>query len=73
MLAKLYKLLCAAVHVFGQLCYNLLLVRLANIYSCCSNLELDSRDEKQLLELALEEKESLDKKMNMLCRKVSLR
>ncbi|NWI01472.1 RF1M factor, partial [Tichodroma muraria] len=31
--------------------------------------ELDSRDEKQLLELALEEKESLDKKMNMLCRK----
>ncbi|XP_041263135.1 peptide chain release factor 1, mitochondrial isoform X1 [Onychostruthus taczanowskii] len=32
--------------------------------------ELDSRDEKQLLELALEEKESLDKKMNMLCRKL---
>ncbi|KAM7065286.1 peptide chain release factor 1, mitochondrial isoform 1-T1 [Acridotheres tristis] len=32
--------------------------------------ELDSRDEKQLLELALEEKESLDKKMNLLCRKL---
>ncbi|XP_009078711.1 PREDICTED: peptide chain release factor 1, mitochondrial isoform X2 [Acanthisitta chloris] len=32
--------------------------------------ELDSRDEKQLLELALEEKETLDKKMNMLCRKL---
>ncbi|XP_068038358.1 peptide chain release factor 1, mitochondrial isoform X2 [Anomalospiza imberbis] len=32
--------------------------------------ELDSRDEKQLLELALEEKESLDKKMNMFCRKL---
>ncbi|NXH47760.1 RF1M factor, partial [Dicaeum eximium] len=32
--------------------------------------ELDSRDEKQLLELALEEKESLDKKMNTLCRKL---
>ncbi|XP_068865833.1 peptide chain release factor 1, mitochondrial isoform X3 [Aphelocoma coerulescens] len=32
--------------------------------------ELDSRDEKQLLELALEEKESLDKKMNVLCRKL---
>ncbi|XP_005516457.2 PREDICTED: peptide chain release factor 1, mitochondrial isoform X1 [Pseudopodoces humilis] len=32
--------------------------------------ELDSRDENQLLELALEEKESLDKKMNMLCRKL---
>ncbi|NXL35377.1 RF1M factor, partial [Glaucidium brasilianum] len=32
--------------------------------------ELDSRDEKQLLELALEEKETLDKKINMLCRKL---
>ncbi|XP_064030738.1 peptide chain release factor 1, mitochondrial isoform X1 [Pogoniulus pusillus] len=32
--------------------------------------ELDSRDEKQLLELALEEKETLDKKVNMLCRKL---
>ncbi|NXA12370.1 RF1M factor, partial [Sapayoa aenigma] len=32
--------------------------------------ELDSRDEKQLLELALEEKETLDKKMNMLSRKL---
>ncbi|XP_030912684.1 peptide chain release factor 1, mitochondrial isoform X1 [Geospiza fortis] len=32
--------------------------------------ELGSRDEKQLLELALEEKEGLDKKMNMLCRKL---
>ncbi|NXY84750.1 RF1M factor, partial [Alcedo cyanopectus] len=32
--------------------------------------ELDSRDEKQLLELALEEKETLDKKTNMLCRKL---
>ncbi|XP_008942200.1 PREDICTED: peptide chain release factor 1, mitochondrial [Merops nubicus] len=32
--------------------------------------ELDSRDEKQLLELALEEKEALDKKINMLCRKL---
>ncbi|XP_064911006.1 peptide chain release factor 1, mitochondrial isoform X3 [Columba livia] len=32
--------------------------------------ELDSRDEKQLLELALEEKETLDKKFNMLCRKL---
>jgi len=48
-------------------------VRLANIYSYCWNLELDSRDEKQLLELALEEKETLDKKINTLCRKVSLR
>ncbi|XP_057265682.1 peptide chain release factor 1, mitochondrial isoform X1 [Pezoporus wallicus] len=32
--------------------------------------ELDSRDEKQLLELALEEKETLDKKINVLCRKL---
>ncbi|XP_004938722.1 peptide chain release factor 1, mitochondrial isoform X3 [Gallus gallus] len=32
--------------------------------------ELDSRDEKQLLELALEEKETLDKKINTLCRKL---
>ncbi|XP_014821186.1 PREDICTED: peptide chain release factor 1, mitochondrial isoform X2 [Calidris pugnax] len=32
--------------------------------------DLDSRDEKQLLELALEEKETLDKKINMLCRKL---
>ncbi|XP_054239398.1 peptide chain release factor 1, mitochondrial isoform X2 [Indicator indicator] len=32
--------------------------------------ELDSRDEKQLLELASEEKESLDKKVNVLCRKL---
>ncbi|NWI59899.1 RF1M factor, partial [Calyptomena viridis] len=32
--------------------------------------ELDSRDEKQLLELALEEKEALDKKMSVLCRKL---
>ncbi|XP_035757998.1 peptide chain release factor 1, mitochondrial isoform X3 [Egretta garzetta] len=32
--------------------------------------ELDSRDEKQLLELAVEEKETLDKKINMLCRKL---
>ncbi|XP_074768529.1 peptide chain release factor 1, mitochondrial isoform X1 [Athene noctua] len=32
--------------------------------------ELDSRDEKQLLELALEEKETLNKKINMLCRKL---
>ncbi|XP_032849796.2 peptide chain release factor 1, mitochondrial isoform X1 [Tyto alba] len=32
--------------------------------------ELGSRDEKQLLELALEEKEGLDKKINMLCRKL---
>ncbi|NXC15192.1 RF1M factor, partial [Corythaeola cristata] len=32
--------------------------------------ELDSRDEKQLLELALEEKETLDKKVNMLYRKL---
>ncbi|XP_062422944.1 peptide chain release factor 1, mitochondrial isoform X8 [Rhea pennata] len=37
---------------------------------CCSH-ELDSRDEKQLLELALEEKETLDKKINTLCRKLS--
>ncbi|KAF4787811.1 Peptide chain release factor 1, mitochondrial [Turdus rufiventris] len=40
------------------------------IYSCFWNLELDSRDEKQLLELALEEKKGLDKKMNMLYRKL---
>ncbi|NXP80310.1 RF1M factor, partial [Ramphastos sulfuratus] len=32
--------------------------------------ELNSRDEKQLLELALEEKETLDKQINMLCRKL---
>ncbi|XP_068022612.1 peptide chain release factor 1, mitochondrial isoform X1 [Melanerpes formicivorus] len=32
--------------------------------------ELDSRDEKQLLELASEEKGTLDKKVNMLCRKL---
>ncbi|NXP53129.1 RF1M factor, partial [Heliornis fulica] len=32
--------------------------------------ELDSRDEKQLLELALEEKETLDKNINVLCRKL---
>ncbi|XP_056349876.1 peptide chain release factor 1, mitochondrial isoform X2 [Oenanthe melanoleuca] len=32
--------------------------------------ELDSRDEKQLLELALEEKKGLDEKMNVLCRKL---
>ncbi|NXP13939.1 RF1M factor, partial [Thinocorus orbignyianus] len=32
--------------------------------------DLDSRDEKQLLELALEEKETLDKKINTLCRKL---
>ncbi|XP_064501717.1 peptide chain release factor 1, mitochondrial isoform X2 [Pseudopipra pipra] len=32
--------------------------------------ELDRRDEKQLLELALEEKETLDEKMNLLCRKL---
>ncbi|NXG70206.1 RF1M factor, partial [Baryphthengus martii] len=32
--------------------------------------ELDSRDEKQLLELALEEKETLDKKTTALCRKL---
>ncbi|NXX19771.1 RF1M factor, partial [Podargus strigoides] len=32
--------------------------------------ELDSRGEKQLLELALEEKETLDKKINVLCRKL---
>ncbi|NXN93200.1 RF1M factor, partial [Rhinopomastus cyanomelas] len=32
--------------------------------------ELDSRHEKQLLELALEEKETLDKKISMLCRKL---
>ncbi|KGL81535.1 hypothetical protein N309_12785, partial [Tinamus guttatus] len=32
--------------------------------------ELDSRDEKQLLELALEEKETLDKKINTLCKKL---
>ncbi|XP_021230644.1 peptide chain release factor 1, mitochondrial isoform X2 [Numida meleagris] len=32
--------------------------------------ELDSRDEKQLLELALEEKETLDKKISALCRKL---
>ncbi|OXB79806.1 UNVERIFIED_CONTAM: hypothetical protein H355_000968 [Colinus virginianus] len=32
--------------------------------------ELDSRDEKQLLELALEEKETLDNKINTLCRKL---
>ncbi|XP_009999176.1 PREDICTED: peptide chain release factor 1, mitochondrial [Chaetura pelagica] len=32
--------------------------------------ELDSRDEKQLLELALEERETLDKKINKLCRKL---
>ncbi|XP_062422937.1 peptide chain release factor 1, mitochondrial isoform X3 [Rhea pennata] len=46
-------------------------VRLANVCSCCWNSELDSRDEKQLLELALEEKETLDKKINTLCRKLS--
>ncbi|XP_008932840.1 peptide chain release factor 1, mitochondrial [Manacus vitellinus] len=32
--------------------------------------ELDRRDEKQLLELALEEKETLDGKMSLLCRKL---
>ncbi|XP_042724493.1 peptide chain release factor 1, mitochondrial isoform X2 [Lagopus leucura] len=32
--------------------------------------ELGSREEKQLLELALEEKETLDKKINTLCRKL---
>ncbi|KAM6291587.1 peptide chain release factor 1, mitochondrial isoform 2-T2 [Porphyrio hochstetteri] len=32
--------------------------------------ELDRRDEKQLLELALEEKETLDKNINVLCRKL---
>ncbi|XP_035177940.1 peptide chain release factor 1, mitochondrial isoform X2 [Oxyura jamaicensis] len=32
--------------------------------------ELDGRDEKQLLQLALEEKETLDKKINTLCRKL---
>ncbi|NWR73744.1 RF1M factor, partial [Centropus unirufus] len=32
--------------------------------------ELDSRDEKQLLELALEEKETVDKNINTLCRKL---
>ncbi|XP_068785815.1 peptide chain release factor 1, mitochondrial isoform X2 [Struthio camelus] len=32
--------------------------------------ELDNRDEKQLLELALEEKEILDNKINTLCRKL---
>ncbi|NWU96625.1 RF1M factor, partial [Upupa epops] len=32
--------------------------------------ELNSRDEKQLLELALEEKETLDKKISVLCRQL---
>ncbi|XP_009556073.2 peptide chain release factor 1, mitochondrial [Cuculus canorus] len=32
--------------------------------------ELESRDEKQLLELALEEKETVDKRINTLCRKL---
>ncbi|NXF36927.1 RF1M factor, partial [Nyctibius bracteatus] len=32
--------------------------------------DLDSRDEKQLLELALEEKETLEEKINTLCRKL---